>query len=56
MDAPCFCINFSGYFPPMFVFAHSDADKDNHIVPWRYIYDYEFIYIVRGSMEVQTER
>ncbi|MFR1434473.1 MAG: AraC family transcriptional regulator [Acutalibacteraceae bacterium] len=56
MDAPCFCINFLD-ISPYVRFAHytSDADKDNHIVPWRYIYDYEFIYIVRGSMEVQTD-
>jgi len=33
-----------------------NATRNNHLVPWRYIYDYEFIFIVHGSLEVQTTK
>lgn len=42
---------------PFVRYAHHmpDANKENHIIPWRYIYDYEFIFVAQGCMEVQTD-
>ena len=42
---------------PIVRYAHHlcKATPDNHIIPWRYIYDYEFIFVVQGCLEVQTK-
>ncbi len=56
MEPSCRYIDFLD-ISPFVRYAHHmpDANKDNHVIPWRYIYDYEFIYVVQGSMEVQTK-
>lgn len=33
----------------------ADANSHNYVVPWRYIYDYELIYVADGYMNVLTE-
>lgn len=33
-----------------------DADRNNHQVPWRYIYDYECLFIIQGSIDYITEQ
>jgi AraC-like DNA-binding protein len=42
---------------PFVRYAHKciNAEKSNHKIPWRYIYDYEFLYIARGQMDVLTD-
>lgn len=42
---------------PYVRYAHRclKADKNNHQIPWRYIYDYEFLYIAGGCINLMTE-
>ena len=41
---------------PYIRYAHrvSGATSENHLVPWRYIYDYQFIFVASGKMQVVT--
>ena len=32
-----------------------DATAENYVVPWRYLYDHELIYVAEGSMTVLTD-
>ena len=41
---------------PFIRYAHrvSGATDTNHLVPWRYIYDYQFLFVTKGTMQVVT--
>ena len=43
---------------PFVRYAHRclNADRANHQIPWRYIYDYEFLFVTQGSIHYITEQ
>lgn len=38
-----------------YVHSCTDARSSTHQVPWRMIYDYEFLFVIKGRMEIVTE-
>lgn len=46
-------LNISPYV--RYIHHQSDACNENYYIPWRYIYDYELIFVVDGEMTVLEE-